>query len=182
MRVIAGSARGLLLDTPKGMKTRPTSDRIKETLFNILQNDLYGARFLDLFAGSGQMGIEALSRGAKDCIFVDNDKNALLCIQRNVEHTGFLDRSLIKNQRAEDAILSLAGDPMDIVFMEPPYHEGMEENLLRSLSSSPLITEDTRIILEADLKTALPFAEELGFTITRVKTYKTNQHYFLRKN
>ena len=84
MRVIAGSARGLLLDTPKGMKTRPTSDRIKETLFNILQNDLYGARFLDLFAGSGQMGIEALSRGAKDCIFVDNDKNALLCIQRNV--------------------------------------------------------------------------------------------------
>ena len=175
MRVIAGSARGLLLDTPKGMKTRPTSDRIKETLFNILQNDLYGARFLDLFAGSGQMGIE-------DCIVVDNDKNALLCIQRNVEHTGFLDRSLIKNQRAEDAILSLAGDPMDIVFMDPPYHEGMEENLLRSLSSSPLITEDTRIILEADLKTGLPFAEELGFTITRVKTYKTNQHYFLRKN
>ena len=71
---------------------------------------------------------------------------------------------------------------MDIVFMDPPYHEGMEENLLRSLSSSPLITEDTRIILEADLKTALPFAEELGFTITRVKTYKTNQHYLLRKN
>ena len=71
---------------------------------------------------------------------------------------------------------------MDIIFMDPPYHEGMEENLLRSLSSSPLITEDTRIILEADLKTGLPFAEELGFTITRVKTYKTNQHYFLRKN
>ena len=85
MRVIAGSARRLLLKTVDGMETRPTTDRIKETLFNMLQNDLYGARFLDLFAGSGAIGIEALSRGAKEAVFVDKGDGQISCIRENLK-------------------------------------------------------------------------------------------------
>ena len=87
MRVIAGSARRLLLKTVEGMETRPTTDRIKETLFNMLQNDLYGARFLDLFAGSGAIGIEALSRGAKEAVFVDKGDGQISCIRENLKTT-----------------------------------------------------------------------------------------------
>ena len=85
MRVIAGSARHLPLVTPKGLKTRPTSDKIKETLFNILRMKIYGVRFLDLFAGSGGIGIEALSEGASFCAFVDNDNEAVRCIEENLK-------------------------------------------------------------------------------------------------
>ena len=83
MRVIAGTARRLLLKAPVGMDTRPTTDRIKETLFNMLQNDIYGSRFLDLFSGSGAIGIEALSRGAQSAVFVENQREALSCIREN---------------------------------------------------------------------------------------------------
>jgi len=87
MRVIAGAARSLKLETPEGMDTRPTTDRIKETLFNMIQFDIQGACFLDLFAGSGGIGIEALSRGAKEAVFVDNSKEACNCITANLKHT-----------------------------------------------------------------------------------------------
>ncbi len=181
MRVIAGKKRGLLLDVPKGMTTRPTSDRIKETLFNILQNDLYGSRFLDLFSGSGQIGIEALSRGAAFACFVEQDKKAYEVIERNIKHTDFLQQSELRNTRVEEFLKLYAGDAFDIIFMDPPYFEGYEKTLLETLSSSKACDEDSIVILEADLHTELPFAEELGFEILRVKKYKTNQHYFLRK-
>ena len=87
MRVIAGTARRLILDTPKGLATRPTTDRIKETLFNIINNELPGANFLDLFAGSGAIGIEALSRGCKSAVFVENNREALACIGENLMRT-----------------------------------------------------------------------------------------------
>ena len=95
MRVIAGKARRLQLKTIDGMETRPTTDRIKETLFNILQSDLYDIRFLDLFSGSGGIGIEALSRGAKEAVFVENGKEAVSCIKQNLKATGFLDQSQV---------------------------------------------------------------------------------------
>ena len=88
MRVIAGNARRLLLKAPLGDNTRPTTDRIKQTLFNMIQNEVPGSVFLDLFAGSGAIGIEALSRGADYAVFVENDKNALTCIEENLKHTG----------------------------------------------------------------------------------------------
>jgi len=90
MRVIAGTARRLILDTPKGLATRPTTDRIKETLFNIINNELPGANFLDLFAGSGAIGIEALSRGCKSAVFVENNREALACIWENLRRTKLL--------------------------------------------------------------------------------------------
>lgn len=95
MRVIAGSARRLLLKTVEGMETRPTTDRIKETLFNMLQNDLYGARFLDLFAGSGAIGIEALSRGAKEAVFVDKGDGQISCIRDNLKTTHLEERARV---------------------------------------------------------------------------------------
>ena len=102
MRVIAGTARRLPLVTPKGMETRPTTDRIKETLFNILQNDLPGCHFLDLFAGSGAIGIEALSRGAAKAVFVDNSKEALSCIRQNLEKTHLADRAIVADSKIAD--------------------------------------------------------------------------------
>ena len=107
MRVIAGTARRLPLVTPKGMETRPTTDRIKETLFNILQNDLPGCHFLDLFAGSGAIGIEALSRGAAKAVFVDNSKEALSCIRQNLEKTHLADRAIVIGQDCAGAIHAL---------------------------------------------------------------------------
>ena len=95
MRVIAGSARRLRLKTIDGMETRPTTDRIKETLFNMIHDDLYGCAFLDLFAGSGGIGIEALSRGAKSAVFVEKDKRAASCIRENLAATRLADRALV---------------------------------------------------------------------------------------
>ena len=104
MRVIAGTARSLVLKTPEGMNTRPTTDRIKETLFNVLQTDVPGAVFVDLFAGSGGIGIEALSRGAEKAYFVDTDKTAIGCIEYNLKHTKMFDKSMVLKSDAISAL------------------------------------------------------------------------------
>ena len=101
MRVIAGKARRTNLVTPEGKNTRPTSDRIKETLFNMLQQELYDVRFLDIFSGSGGISIEALSRGAKEAVMIDNDAAAIRCIKENIKRTHFED------SRGEHLILYL---------------------------------------------------------------------------
>lgn len=183
MRVIAGTARRLPLVTPKGMETRPTTDRIKETLFNILQNDLPGCHFLDLFAGSGAIGIEALSRGAAKAVFVDNSKEALSCIRQNLEKTHLADRAIVIGQDCAGAIHALDAKKMhfDIIFMDPPYDRGLEQQVLTALRQSCLVTEDTLIIVEASLETEFDYTESLGYEIVREKIYKTNKHIFLQK-
>ena len=120
MRVIAGSARRLLLKTVEGMETRPTTDRIKETLFNMLQNDLYGARFLDLFAGSGAIGIEALSRGAKEAVFVDKGDGQISCIRDNLKTTHLEERARVMSADVTEAIRKLdrEGKAFDFIFMD----------------------------------------------------------------
>ena len=135
MRVIAGTARRLQLVTPRGMETRPTTDRIKETLFNILQNDLCGCRFLDLFAGSGGIGIEALSRGGAEAVFVDNSKEALSCIRENLSKTHLSDRAIVLGQDCVSAIHALDAKKkqFDIIFMDPPYQLGAEKEALAEL-------------------------------------------------
>ena len=110
MRVIAGSARRLLLKTVDGMETRPTTDRIKETLFNMLQNDLYGARFLDLFAGSGAIGIEALSRGAKEAVFVDKGDGQMSCIRENLQTTHLEEKARVMSADVTEAVRRLDRD------------------------------------------------------------------------
>lgn len=181
MRVIAGSARRLLLQTPEGMDTRPTQDRIKETLFNILQDDVPQASFLDLFAGSGGIGIEALSRGAKECVFVDSGKKPQECIKNNLIHTHLEDRGRIIARDVFSAIPYLENHgAFDIIFMDPPYEKELERQALSALKVSKLLKEDTIIIIEASLNTDFSYLPEEGYELVREKIYKTNKHVFVR--
>ncbi len=182
MRIIAGSARSLPLSSPTGMDTRPTSDQIKETLFNMLQFEVQGAYFLDIFAGSGQIGLEALSRGAEYAVFVENNRKAAKCIEDNIHFTKFDKESRLLTSDAVAALYTLEGKyKFDIIFMDPPYNKELEKEVLKYLSDSSLLKEDTTIIVEASLETGFDYVEELGFEITKYKKYKTNVHVFLKK-
>ena len=183
MRVIAGKARRLLLKTIDGLDTRPTTDRIKETLFNILQTQVPGSRFLDLFAGSGGIGIEALSRGARAAVFVEQNQKAADCIRENLRNTRLEEDAAVMVCDAVTALRRMEGkqEPFDLVFMDPPYNQGLELAVLEYLRHSALIGPDTQIIVEASLETETAEMEDLGYTVDRVKTYKTNQHIFLAK-
>lgn len=181
MRVIAGTARSLPLKTPKGLDTRPTSDRIKETLFNMLQAEVPGAVFVDLFSGSGSIGIEALSRGAKKAYFAENAKEPLACITHNLAFTKFTDRAVVLKQDVCAALYSIAEQEADIIFLDPPYESGYEKNVLSVLSGMKYVTENTLIIVEAALHADFSWVEEYGFLLKREKPYKTNKHIFLKK-
>ena len=182
MRIIAGSKRRLPLKTVEGKDTRPTTDRIKETLFNMLQNDIYGCYFLDLFAGSGQIGLEALSRGARYAVFVENAKKAAACITENIKFTKSDKESLLLQMDVIAALRSMEGKyQFDIIFMDPPYDKELEREVLEYLKSSSLLKEDTLVITEASLQTDLSYVNELGFRILKEKCYKTNKHIFIQK-
>lgn len=182
MRVIAGTARRLLLKTPKGLDTRPTSDQIKETLFNILMPYLYDANFLDLYSGSGGIGIEALSRGSKHATFVENSKAALKCIEDNLTTTHFTDKAKVFPMDVFSALNQLEGRvTFDIVFMDPPYNNEYERNVLERLSNSSIINEDSLIVVEASTETNFDYIESLGYEFVKIKEYKNNMHVFLRK-
>ena len=183
MRVIAGSARRLLLKTVEGMETRPTTDRIKETLFNMLQNDLYGARFLDLFAGSGAIGIEALSRGAKEAVFVDKGDGQISCIRENLKITRLEEKALVMSSDVTEAVqrLDRAGKSFDFIFMDPPYNHQLEKQVLEALQGSDLVDDYTVIITEASLQTDFSYLDSLGYQMKKYKKYKTNAHVFIEK-
>lgn len=183
MRVIAGTARSIQLKTLEGLDTRPTTDRIKETLFNILQMDIQGSNFLDLFSGSGAIGIEALSRGAASCVLVDNSKKACECIRTNLMNTRLRDKAIVMETDVITAInrLNTKGVIYDIVFMDPPYKLGTEAEVLNALVNSQIIDEYSMIIIEAAKNRDFDFVEACGFSITKIKEYKTNKHIFLRK-
>lgn len=182
MRVIAGKVRRMTLVAPQGKEVRPTTDRIKETLFNIIQNDLYDCSFLDLFSGSGGIGIEALSRGAKEAVLVDKNKEALRCIEYNLEHTRLTEEAEVLPMDVLQAIrnLSKRNKHFDIVFMDPPYDCDLEVPVLEALATSGIIDEDTMIIVETSVKTEVADWNLYNYDITRVKQYKTNQHIFLK--
>lgn len=180
LRVIAGTARSLPLKTVEdGYKT--TTDRIKETLFNMLQTDVYASRFLDLFAGSGAIGIEALSRGAKAAVFVEHSKQCVECIKDNLKFTKLSDKAVVMEQDVLSGISRLAGKGVfDIVFMDAPYKTGQERDVLVALKNGDIIDKYTIIIIEEALDTDLSYVSELGYEIYKEKRYKTNKHVFLR--
>lgn len=182
MRVIAGKARRLQLKTVSGMDTRPTTDRIKETLFNMINNEIPGAIFLDLFSGSGAIGIEALSRGAKASYFVENNKNAIDCIKENLKFTKLEEGALVISDDVLSALSGLDKKDIvfDIIFMDPPYNKLLEKEVLTFFSESNLIDKDTLIIIEASLETDFSYAVDLGFEIVKEKLYKTNKHIFVK--
>ena len=180
MRVIAGTARSLPLKTPEGMDTRPTTDRIKETLFNMLQTKVGGSVFVDMFSGSGGIGIEALSRGANKAYFIEYDKKALACIKDNLNFTKFNDKAMVINADACSAVDRIT-EEADIIFMDPPYDTGLDLQVLSILSNHPSVREDTLIIVEASLEEDIREMEACGFRVIKEKKYKTNKHVFLYK-
>ncbi len=182
MRVIAGSARRLQLKTIEGLETRPTTDRIKETLFNMINPRVARCRFLDCFSGSGGIGIEALSRGASEAVFIEKSPKAAECIRQNLRTTRLEGKARILNCDIMAGLKRLEGSgAFDIIFMDPPYDHEWEKRALEYLESSRLADQDTLIIAEASLKTDFSYVEGMGFEVVRSKEYKTNKHVFLQK-
>ena len=183
MRVIAGKARRIQLKSMEGMNTRPTTDRIKETLFNMLSQNIYGCHFLDLFSGSGAIGIEAWSRGALSAVFVENNRQAVTCIRENLTKTKLMPQAEIMSVDCQTAIDRLENGKrhFDIVFMDPPYNKQLEKEMLERMQHVSFIDEDTMIIIEASLETEFDWLEAYGYEITKVKKYKTNQHVFVQR-
>ena len=139
MRVIAGTARSMPLKTVKGMDVRPTTDKTKETLFNVLQTDVPDSRFLDLFSGSGAIGIEALSRGASHAVLVEQDSKAADCILENLQFTKLIDRAELQKCDVLTALHRMEGQkPFDVIFMDPPYDQGLERQVMEYLTRSSL--------------------------------------------
>lgn len=183
MRVIAGTAKRLALKTVEGLDTRPTTDRIKETLFNMINTEIPECRFLDLFSGSGAIGIEALSRGASLAVLVEQNKKAAECIRQNLAFTRLADRAVLMQTDVRAALGRLEGEkPFDIIFMDPPYRQNLEREVLEVLADSSLADEQTMIIAEASLDTKFDYLEALGYSMEKYKKYKTNAHIFIKKS
>lgn len=181
MRVIAGTARSLPLKTREGKDTRPTTDRIKETLFNMLQSYVGEAVFLDLFSGSGGIGIEALSRGAKHAYFVENDAKAIDCIVDNLKFTKFTEKATVLKQDVISALQGISEKEVDVIFMDPPYDQMYEKRVLEELVTKKYVTDNTLIVVEASLDTDFSYLDKMGYEVTKEKKYKTNKHMFIRR-
>jgi 16S rRNA (guanine966-N2)-methyltransferase len=158
MRIISGASKGRKLATPKNQTIRPTSDRVKESIFNILRGEIEGKVVLDLFAGTGNLGIEALSRGAKKAFFVEKGRQALQLIQKNLIQLGLEERSEIIPKDANRAIgiLNQRGESFDLILMDPPYEKGLIKRTLMKLGSHPIYHKDSILIIEHDRREPLP--------------------------
>jgi len=171
MRVIAGTARGIQLKTPDGMQTRPTADRVKEALFSIIHFDLPGAKVLDLFGGTGQLGIEALSRGASEATFVDQAEPACRLIKENLRRTKLENAAkVIRGDYME--YLSRCRESYDIILLDPPYAEVFLENALKRITEIDILQSGGIIVAERPLGKDLPW-DFPGYT--RSKDYKYGQ-------
>lgn len=172
MRVITGSARGKRLKTLEGEDVRPTTDKVKEAIFSIIQFDLPEAKVLDLFAGSGQLGIEALSRGAKSCVFVDKNRQAINIIKENVESCGFSDFSRILNADSADYLKNCPD--FDIALLDPPYSNGILNDILPLLEKR--ISDGGTVVCEHEGGLSLP--EEFG-KLKKAREYSYGKHVAL---
>ena len=168
MRVITGKARGVVLKTPQGLQTRPTADRVKEALFSIIQFDLPGARVLDLFGGTGQLGIEALSRGAGSAVFVDSADSACKLIQENLKRTRLEENARVVRCDYLD-FLARCTEKFDIVLLDPPYAEIFLENALKKITEIDILQSGGIIVAERPLEKEL-LLEFPGYM--RSKDYK----------
>ena len=168
MRVITGTARGIQLKTPDGMQTRPTADRVKEALFSIINFDIPGAKVLDLFGGTGQLGIEALSRGAASAVFVDAREESCRLIRENLKRTKLeKDAKVIRSDYLD--YLNRCREQYNIILLDPPYAEVFLENSIKRITEIDILQSDGIIVAERPLGKELPWEFE-GFT--RSKDYK----------
>ena len=168
MRVITGKARGVTLKTPEGLQTRPTADRVKEALFSVIQFDMPGANVLDLFGGTGQLGIEALSRGAKRAVFIDESDKACRLIRENLKRTKLeQEGSVLRSDYM--AYLARCNEKFNLIFLDPPYAEVFLENALKRITEIDILQSGGIIVTER------PMGKELSFEFqgyTRSKDYK----------
>ena len=168
MRVITGKARGIQLKTPEGLQTRPTADRVKEALFSIINFDIPGAKVLDLFGGTGQLGIEALSRGAERAVFVDAREDACKLIRENLKRTKLeQDAKVIRADYLD--YLKRCTEKFNIILLDPPYAEVFLENALKRITEIDILQSNGIIVTERPLEKELPWEFE-GYT--RSKDYK----------
>jgi 16S rRNA (guanine966-N2)-methyltransferase len=150
MRVIGGNAKGRRLKVPKGQAVRPTSDRVKEALFNILPHDLSGIRLLDLFAGTGNVSIEAISRGAAEAILIDSSEKSAKVICENLRRVGFTDRATVRITPISRALRSLArrGETFDVIFLDPPYQRNWIKACLEQIARGYLLRPSGTLVVE----------------------------------
>jgi len=168
MRVISGSAKGRRLKELQGMETRPTTDRVKEGLFNVIQFDIEGRRVLDLFAGTGQLGIECLSRGAASAVFVDERKDAVALVRENLKATRLSERAKVVMGDAMSYVSS-CGEKFHLIFLDPPYGTGRLERALERISAFDILTEHGIIVCESPAGQPLP---ELPAPYVRGRSYR----------
>ena len=179
MRIITGSARGRKLIAPPGEHTRPTTDWVKESVFNIIQFDIEGRRVLDIFAGTGQMGIEALSRGAEKCVFVENDRAAVRAIRENVRSIGFEEQAAVL-EKDYKAFIKSCSDKFELVFLDPPYEDGHIARSLELFSLFDIISDGGIIVCEGARGEKLP--ESAGKLVKTSQKLYGNTQITLYKN
>lgn len=182
MRIITGRARGARLKTPKGLSTRPTSDRVKESLFSILGGRVVGLRVLDLFAGTGSLGLEALSRGAASAVFVDRVTAEI--VRDNAEHTRLAEsaRVIRGDVFAAMARLSSEGEVFDLVFCDPPYHKGLWERALAVLDASTILSEEALVVVESgEDEREIPQLAQLSLAREERYGHTTRVRFFERR-
>lgn len=168
MRVITGKARGRRLKELPGQQTRPTTDRVKEGLFSSIQFNIEGRRALDLFAGTGQLGIEALSRGADSCVFLDQRKDATALVRENLQLTGLQEQGRVLQRDAMD-YLSSCHERFDLIFLDPPYESGLLEKALEKIAAFDILSPHGIIVAECPAEHILP--ETLG-TFSLYRSYR----------
>lgn len=158
MRVITGKVKGHRIKAPKGLSTRPTTDRVKESLFNIIGYISENSRVLDLFSGSGNIGIEFLSRGANECYFIENNYTSIKIIKENLENTKFLPQSYVFKNDVNSAIriLGKKGQRFDYVFMDPPYEKGLVQPTLENICKEKILNDNGIVIIEHESQMTLP--------------------------
>lgn len=174
MRIIAGKAKGHPIKAPKGRHTRPTADRIKEAVFSVLAPHIPGSRILDAFAGSGALGLEALSRGASQAVFIEADSSASRILSENLRHLGFQDQGRVLKGDALKIIPRLKQryqeEGFQLVFLDPPYNKGFLDKALKALVSGAILAPDAILVLETSSKVREPFETE-GFAIIKESQY-----------
>ncbi len=182
MRIIAGKAKGTKLYTLEGENTRPTLDRVKESLFNIIQNKIEDSVFLDLFSGSGAIGLEALSRGAKKAILCDHSKEACNVIQKNIEKTHFTENVELYNMNFKQVLQSKIHEKLDIAFLDPPYKTNLAIEAVKIMQEKDLMKEDALIIIENDNKDyILQNLKDVNYKIEDIRKYGRAYLIFLKR-
>lgn len=182
MRIIGGTARGTKLFTLEGDTTRPTLDRVKESLFNIIQNEIQESVFLDLFSGSGSIGLEALSRGARKVIFCDNSKNAIKIINKNIEKIHVKDKIEIYNISFTELLKNQIREKIDIAYIDPPYKTDYIYQSLRIIIENEILNHDGLIILETDEeKRVLEQIKDLKINVIDKRKYGRAHLIFLKE-